>query len=357
MNKYEKLRSMCSSSKILCGTDVYNLLEEDYMKELVSKIKDGTVTVKSKMALGTDKVQRYEIFLHNLDRFVYYLRDRLFINPTEFRIYLGYLIESNYIDKILFSKELFEDDSFKFEVYFWQIASERLLGVLGVMSMLDPIRERLEELKREIILNCSEKKHYKYKTTTIYRKCYDERTINYTSKKIGIKEGRGYDPDLEEYLVEYDELVYPIEAILIERILDDDNEALEELLDILYNPKKRPTINEEYTDILAETKEKIVLVSKQISAGEINLEKGLFQLKQLKEKLEEIKSYIEINKNQKPVSLYYQSIKESFIFHPVAMLPIKDFNKTLEFFDYDTNRDNYDKKITRIKSKIKKNDK
>ena len=56
--------------------------------------------------------------------------------------------------------------------------------------------------------------------------------------------------------------------------------------------------------------------------------------------------YIEINKNQKPVSLYYQSIKESFIFHPVAMLPIKDFNKTLEFFDYDTNRDNYDKKIT-----------
>ena len=218
-------------------------------------------------------------------------------------------------------------------------------------------KERLEELKREIILNCSEKKHYKYKTTTIYRECYDERTINYTSKKIGIKEGRGYDPDLEEYLVEYDELVYPIEAILIERILDDDNEALEELLDILYNPKTRPTINEEYTDILAETKEEIVLISKQISAGEINLEKGLIQLKQLKEKLEKIKSYIELNKNQKPVSLYYQSIKESFIFYPVAMLPIKDFNKTLEFFDYDTNRDNYDKKITRIKSKIKKNDK
>ena len=94
-----------------------------------------------------------------------------------------------------------------------------------------------------------------------------------------------------------------------------------------------------------------------ISEQKINLEKGLIQLKQLKEKLEEIKSYIEINKNQKPVSLYYQSIKESFIFHPVAMLPIKDFNKTLEFFDYDTNRDNYDKKITRIKSKIKKNDK
>ena len=94
-----------------------------------------------------------------------------------------------------------------------------------------------------------------------------------------------------------------------------------------------------------------------ITSSKINLEKGLIQLNQLKEKLEEIKSYIEINKNQKPVSLYYQSIKESFIFHPVAMLPIKDFNKTLEFFDYDTNRDNYDKKITRIKSKIKKNDK
>lgn len=146
MNKYEELRSMCSSSKILCGTELHNLLEEDYMKGLVSKIKDGTVTVKSKMALGTNKVEKYQLFLHNLDRFVYYLKDRLFINPTEFRIYLGYLIESNYIDKILFTKELFEDDSFKFEVYFWQIASERLLGVLGVMAMLDPVKERLEEL-------------------------------------------------------------------------------------------------------------------------------------------------------------------------------------------------------------------
>ena len=147
MNKYEQLRSMCSSSKILCGTDLYNLLEEDYMKELVLKIKDGTVTVKSKMALGTNKVEKYQLFLHNLDRFVYYLKDRLYINPTEFRIYLGYLVESNYIDKILFSKELFEDDSFKFEVYFWQIASERLLGVLGVMSMLDPVKERLKKLE------------------------------------------------------------------------------------------------------------------------------------------------------------------------------------------------------------------
>ena len=147
MNKYEQLRSMCSSSKILCGTDLYNLLEEDYMKELVSKIKDGTVTVKSKMALGTNKVEKYQLFLHNLDRFVYYLKDRLYINPTEFRIYLGYLVESNYIDRILFTKELFEDDSFKFEVYFWQIASERLLGVLGVMAMLDPVKERLEKLE------------------------------------------------------------------------------------------------------------------------------------------------------------------------------------------------------------------
>ncbi len=213
-------------------------------------------------------------------------------------------------------------------------------------------RERLEELKREIILNCSEKKHCKYKTTTIYRECYDERTINYTSKKIGIKEGRGYEPDLEEYLVEYDELVYPNEVILIERILEGDNEALEELLDILYNPQKRPTVKEEYTESLNQTKEDIVLISKQISTGEINLEKGLFQLKQLKEKVEEIKSHIEKNKDQKPVNIYYQSIRESFIFHPVAMLSIKEFNKTLAFFDYDTNRDSYDKKITRIKRKI-----
>lgn len=146
MNKYEELRSMCYSSKILCGTELYNLLEEDYIKELVSKIGDGTVTTKSKMTFGTNKIQKYELFLYNLDRFVYYLKDRLFINPTEFRIYLSYMIESRYIDKILFTKKLFDDDSFKFEVYFWQIATERLLGCLGVMTLLPPIKEKLEKL-------------------------------------------------------------------------------------------------------------------------------------------------------------------------------------------------------------------
>ena len=72
MNKYEELRSMCSS-KILCGTELYNLLEEDYMKGLVSKIKNGTVTVKSKMALGTNKVEIYQVLVHYLDRWVFYL--------------------------------------------------------------------------------------------------------------------------------------------------------------------------------------------------------------------------------------------------------------------------------------------
>lgn len=213
-------------------------------------------------------------------------------------------------------------------------------------------RERLEELKREIILNCSEKKHRKYKTTNIEKYDQNERRINYTCKKIGIKEGRGYEPDLEEYLVEYDELIYPVEAVLIGEILNSNNEALEELLEILYNPKNKLNIKKDYSKELEQVKESIKLITKQINDNEISLDAGIFKLNILEKKIKELEYYIEINKDQKPVSIYYQSIRESFIFHPIAMLPIKEFNKTLEFFDYDTNRNNYDKKITRIKRKI-----
>lgn len=146
MNKYEELRSMCYSSKIMCGTELYNLLEKDYMKELVSKIKDGRVKVKSTLLLETNKIQKYELFLYNLDHFVYYLKNRLFMDPTEFQIYLEYMLETPYIDKILFTKEFFIDNSFKFEVYFWQIACDRIFNVLSVMAILEPIGERLDKL-------------------------------------------------------------------------------------------------------------------------------------------------------------------------------------------------------------------
>ena len=100
-----------------------------------------------------------------------------------------------------------------------------------------------------------------------------------------------------------------------------------------------------------------VVVSKNSKEGIVKYELKLPTDRMFSKVHGDIVLHYTLYENQKPVSLYYQSIKESFIFHPVAMLPIKDFNKTLEFFDYDTNRDNYDKKITRIKSKIKKNDK
>lgn len=217
-------------------------------------------------------------------------------------------------------------------------------------------KERLEELKREIILNCSEKKHYKHKTTTIYRECYDERIINYTSKKIGIKEGRGYEPDLEEYLVEYDELVYPIEAILIERILDDDNTALEELLDIISNPKRVSKENK-YQNKLLETKEKRNDICDLVREGKLELSYGVLVLNQLDETINSLEDHIERNKDRRPVFDFYQSLRESFIFHNVDMLLLKDFDRTLSFFDYTDDKSVFDNKINRIKRKILKTDK
>ena len=146
MSKYEEIRSMCFSSRFLCGSELYKLLEADYVKNLVSRIKDGTVKTKSYMSFGTHEITKTDLFLYNFDRLIYYIRDRIFINPTELRMYLEYMVETKYMDKILFTKQIFDDDSYKFEVYFWQIATDRMLSVLKLMYLLKPIKERLDDL-------------------------------------------------------------------------------------------------------------------------------------------------------------------------------------------------------------------
>lgn len=218
-------------------------------------------------------------------------------------------------------------------------------------------RDRLEKIKNEMIFNCSEIRHHKYKTTTKPNYYDTTKIINYSDTKIGIKYGKGYDPDLDEYLVEYDELVHPLIVNLIEGVLNNDNESLDKLLDIVYIPRKHKENKKNYYIELRKVEEEKKEVSTAIEKGMMSLDLGLSKLNLIKEKIEEINKHIELNRSQRNPSYYYQVIRECFDFGLGEMISIKELEKILGFFGYEDNEELVGKRITKIRRIIKKTDK
>ena len=218
-------------------------------------------------------------------------------------------------------------------------------------------RERLEKIKNEMIFSCSEIRHRKYKTTTKPNYYDTTKIINYSDTKIGIKYGKGYDPDLDEYLVEYDELVHPLIVNLIEGVLNNDNESLDKLLNIVYIPSKHKENKKNYYIKLRKAEEEKKEVSTAIEKGMMSLDLGLSKLNLIKEKIEEINKHIELNRSQKNPSYYYQVIRECFDFGLGEMISIKELEKILGFFGYEDNEELVGKRITKIRRIIKKTDK
>lgn len=219
-------------------------------------------------------------------------------------------------------------------------------------------RERLEKIKNEMIFSCSEIRHRKYKTTTKPNYYDTTKIINYSDTKIGIKYGKGYDPDLDEYLVEYDELVHPLIVNLIEGVLNNDNDSLDKLLDIVYIPRKNKEDKKNYYIELREAEEERKEVGAAIEKGMMSLELGLNKLNLIKEKIEDINKHIELNRSQRKPSYYYQVIRECFDFGLGEMVSMKELEKMVDFFDCDDdNEELVGKRITKIRSMIKKIDK
>lgn len=218
-------------------------------------------------------------------------------------------------------------------------------------------RERLEKIKNEMIFSCSEIRHRKYKTTTKPNYYDTTKIINYSDTKIGIKYGKGYNPDLDEYLVEYDELVHPLVVNLIEGVLNNNNDSLERLLDIVYIPRKNKEDKKNYYIELRKAEEERKEVEAATKKGMMSFDLGLNKLNLIKEKIEDINKHIELNRSQRNPSYYYQVIRECFDFGIGEMISTKEFEKMIDFFGYEDNEELVGKRITKIRSIIKKTDK
>ena len=203
-------------------------------------------------------------------------------------------------------------------------------------------RDKLEFIRKLIISNCGIVRHVKCKSSTPNPTLYKENILNLTYKEIR--------PN-KEYILDYDEITSPYEAELISKVLSFDNEALDKILDIIYSSNtSNKTLYQERIDELSH---KITMNLESINFGSMAINMGCREITRITNELNELKKYAYLNENKKPVSFYYQMLRESFTFEPIDYMTLERLDELVSFFD----EENIDHKVAKIRVKTKKTDK
>ena len=154
----------------------------------------------------------------------------------------------------------------------------------------------LEKLKIEIINNCSMIIHHDCNTTKTPNYYDILRIRNYSAEKIGIHKPNDFYASCETlYHVVYDEYKYPYLIELIDRLLNNDEESLDEILNP--NFEKEQISIDKMINILEEK-------YNSISLSEIRVKREIL------EKLSQLYKLKELNKNQISVIEYYLKVKK-----------------------------------------------
>lgn len=196
-------------------------------------------------------------------------------------------------------------------------------------------REKLDNLRIEIINNCSLIKHFEGKIRGSDRvdpfDLYHYRNVN--EEYIGEAECKDFYPlstsYYELYEVSYDEYFYPDIITIINKVLETDLESsyyqidgnlAKKILNYQVDEEKEifPVFLEQIKDILAVD----------------NLENPSAIRKCLKS-AEDFLDFYELNKDQKPVSLYLKDLKSCFDFHLKEEIPHSLFTQVYDFLDTD----------------------
>lgn len=203
-------------------------------------------------------------------------------------------------------------------------------------------RDKLEFIRKLIISNCGIIRHVKCKSSTPNSTLNKENILNLTYEEIKYN---------KEYILDYDEITSPYEAELISKVLSFDNEALDKLLDIIYSSNtSSKTLYQEKIDELGH---KITMNLESINFGGMAINRGCKEITRITNELNELKKYAHLNENKKPVSFYYQMLRESFTFEPISYMTLESLDELVFFFD----EENIDHKVAKIRVKTKKTDK
>lgn len=175
----------------------------------------------------------------------------------------------------------------------------------------------LEKLKVEIINNCSMIIHHDCNTTETPNYYDILRIRNYSDEKIGIYESNDFYASRETlYHVIYDEYKYPYLIELIDRLLNNDEEALDEILNP--NFEKEQISIDKMINILEEK-------YNSISLSEIVVKREIL------EKLSQLYKLKELNKNQISVIGYYSKVKNFIKLKLIDDIDIELINRVNKF--------------------------
>lgn len=204
---------------------------------------------------------------------------------------------------------------------------------------------KLTEMRSKLINECSEIFYHEYKCAYPNILCDGEFIRNYKYKKVGIKYGKGYAEDLDKYLVSYYEYKPPYIVSLLTGIIKGESNSLICLLDILNNDSEL-NIGVSSTGEINLIDEEI----KELLSSDRDVDKIISKVKNLNDKKKSLEEHTLLNVNQKPVSLYYKSLRGLFTYNPIDMIAMEDVDKVLNFFNYQTyNEKEFYKSIKRIK--------
>ena len=169
--------------------------------------------------------------------------------------------------------------------------------------------EKVQQLKREVIENCSLVVHKEYRST-IEPDFHDSLRIrNYEKRMIGVKDNENL------YLMSYEEYVYPELVSIIDELIEGNPNCIDKIM----NPKEDSVLSfyeekatEIFMDIEKKNDQKEGLMELQSSVGEI------------------------VSKERKPVEEYYQRLKDLIKMKCSGTLSLNALNSVLAFFDYTT---------------------
>ena len=182
---------------------------------------------------------------------------------------------------------------------------------------------RLNEIKKEIINNCSKIEHVEIEREYSFNDNYFENKLvkNHTSESIGFKEY--YDGTRSVYLHRFDLLTPPNLVELIDRLLSDDKSVINEIYS--------------YQDEKVSFDKEIDEKNKEIdNINNSEVDKKIEKLKELK-KLLALKY---INRKQKSTKEYYIKLLDYIYVTFISSVNINDSNIINDFFNMEFNIEN-----------------
>lgn len=191
--------------------------------------------------------------------------------------------------------------------------------------------KQLEELRKQIIENCSKIIHIERKDPEGGLDCFDLMHVkNFIKVFVGIREYNDfYSPDENIYLYSYDRYIEPYLATLIGKLLNGDLSVIEKIENYDLSTY---FINEMKEEI--KNKEVLIKHLEEIKKQYHNLPDDINELISVaREKLKQIEKELELNKNQKPINEYYKRVLKCISFKTIDKKKLSDIMEIQDFLN------------------------